>query len=111
MTSAYESGNVPPILVRHRLRIAREYAGLEQDELAERIGVSRNTIINAEKGHREPRRITFNAWALATGVPVSWLMGKALPWEDSNLQPFGYQTDTEAMAFAEWRLSCFDEAA
>lgn len=74
MTTAYDSGNVPPIEVRHRLRIAREYAELEQDELAELIGVSRNTIGNAEKGRVQPRRITLNAWALACGVPVSWLI-------------------------------------
>src|SRR5512139_3346054 len=36
MTTAYESGTPPEILLRHRLRIAREHAGLEQDELAER---------------------------------------------------------------------------
>lgn len=73
MTSAYESGNEPPILVQHRLRIAREFAGLEQEELAELIGVSRNTVGNAEKGRGKPRKITLNAWALACGVPVSWI--------------------------------------
>lgn len=73
MTTAYESGNVPEILVHHRLRIAREYAGLEQEELAQRIGVSRNTVGNAEKGRGKQRKITLNAWALACGVPVSWI--------------------------------------
>lgn len=77
MTSAYETGNEPEILVRHRLRIAREYAGLEQDELAERIGVSRNTVGNAEKGRVTPRKITINAWGLACGVPVSWIEGNS----------------------------------
>ena len=74
MTTAYESGNVPQIEVRHRLRIAREYAGLEQSELADLIGVSRNTVGNAEKGRGEPRRIMINAWALACGVPASWIL-------------------------------------
>ncbi|OBJ48119.1 hypothetical protein A9W94_00590, partial [Mycobacterium asiaticum] len=74
MTTAYESGNVPPIEIRHRLRIAREFAGLEQRELADLIGVSRNTIGNAETGGVKPRRITLNAWALACGVPVSWIL-------------------------------------
>jgi DNA-binding XRE family transcriptional regulator len=73
MTSAYESGQEPEILVRHRLRIAREYAGLEQEELAEMIGVNRHTISNAEKGRVQPRKITINAWALACGVPASWI--------------------------------------
>lgn len=74
MTTAYESGNVPHIEVRHRLRIAREFAGLEQKELAELIGVSRTTIGNAETGVVKPRRITVNAWALACGVPASWIL-------------------------------------
>ncbi|MBU8832459.1 helix-turn-helix transcriptional regulator [Mycolicibacterium goodii] len=74
MTTAYESGNVPQIEVRHRLRIAREYAGLEQKELAGIIGVSRTTVSNAEAGSVKPRRITVNAWALACGVPASWIL-------------------------------------
>lgn len=73
MTSAYESGRVPEIEVKHRLRIAREFAELEQDELASLIGVARNTVINAEKGHTTPRKIVINAWALACGVPASWI--------------------------------------
>lgn len=83
MTTAYESGNVPRIEVKHRLRIARESAGLEQDELAQLIGVSRNTVGNAEKGRgsNPPRRIMVNAWALACGVPVSWILTGEEPTE------------------------------
>jgi transcriptional regulator with XRE-family HTH domain len=73
MTSAYEQGSVPPIEVKHRLRIAREFAGLDQEQLAARSGISRAAISNAETGHGTPRRTTLNAWALATGVPVSWI--------------------------------------
>lgn len=76
MTSAYDQGHIPEILVRHRLRIAREEAGLDQDQLAETIGVSRNTIGNIEKGKLKtaPRKIVINAWALACGVPVTWIL-------------------------------------
>ena len=73
MTSAYETGHVPEIQVHHRLRIAREFANLEQGELAERIGISRTSVSAAELGRTQPRKITLNAWALATGVPVTWL--------------------------------------
>jgi transcriptional regulator with XRE-family HTH domain len=59
--------------MRHRLRIAREEAHLEQEELAERMQVSRSTVGNAELGKGTPHRLTLNAWALATGVPLSWL--------------------------------------
>lgn len=75
MTSAYDRGSVPQIELRHRLRIAREFAGLEQSELADVIGTSRTTVSSAEnKKHYTPRRILLNAWALATGVPVTWLI-------------------------------------
>ena len=74
MTSAYEGGSVPQIEVRHRLRIAREFAGLEQEDLAARMGVTRSTISNAENGKGAPRRTTINAWALACGVPASWII-------------------------------------
>ena len=73
MTSAYESGTIPPIELKHRLRIAREYAGMEQGDLAEAMGVTRSTISNAETGKGHPQRTTINLWALACGVPASWL--------------------------------------
>ncbi len=85
MTSAYESGSIPQIQVHHRLRIAREWANLEQAELADRMGVSRQSIGSAENGRTKPRRITLNAWALACGVPVQWLIdGGADPANDPD---------------------------
>ena len=74
MTTAINQGRVPPIELRHRLHIAREFAGYDREELAELIAVSRNTIANAETGRAQPRRIMINAWAMACGVPVSWLL-------------------------------------
>ncbi|OLT33743.1 hypothetical protein BJF84_21455 [Rhodococcus sp. CUA-806] len=73
MTNPYDAGQVPEIRTHHRLRIARESAGLEQGELAALMGVSRNTVGNAENGRTTPRRILINAWALACNVPASWL--------------------------------------
>ena len=75
MTSAYDQGSRPRIELRHRLRIAREYAGLEQEQLAERMEVGRSTISNAELGKGTPRPTTVNAWALACGVQASWIKG------------------------------------
>lgn len=80
MTSAYEQGSVPTIKVSHRLRIAREYAGLDQAGLAERSGISRAAISNAENDQGTPRRTTINAWALACGVPATWIMTGAIPF-------------------------------
>lgn len=71
-TQRYE--RIPEWTQGDRLRKARETTGFGQREFAEHIGVSHQTITNAEKGHRTVRKITMNAWALATGVPVEWLV-------------------------------------
>lgn len=73
MTSAYDVGAEPPIELRHRLRIAREFAGFDQEQLADLMEVNRSTISNCETGTVVPRRATVNAWALACGVRVSWI--------------------------------------
>lgn len=59
--------------------IARLNAGMSQGALADAIGVSRQTVNNYERGSVEPRRIVFNAWAMATGVPASWLIDGIVP--------------------------------
>ncbi len=64
---------MPEFTVSDRLRKAREHAGMEQAELAELMGVARNTVSNNEKGKVAPRRIVMKAWALATGVSPQWL--------------------------------------
>lgn len=56
-----------------RLRKARELVGLSTQEFADEIGVSRGTINNAESGNHRPRLITLKAYAMRTGVPLSWL--------------------------------------
>jgi DNA-binding XRE family transcriptional regulator len=91
MTNAYEAGRAIPIELRHRLRIAREEAGFDQEDLAAEIGVARNTIVNAETGKVAPRRIVLRAWALACGVRLSWLMTGL----DSNGGGDGQQTDSD----------------
>ena len=64
---------IPEWTVADRLRKAREWAGLEQAELARRAGLARNTISNYEGGKVTPRRTGLLAWSMVTGVPVTWL--------------------------------------
>lgn len=64
---------VPEWTLGDRLRKARENAGLEQLELAQDIGISRNTVANYEHGKTKARRPVILAWAVRTGVPVEWL--------------------------------------
>ena len=82
--STQHAGHIPEWTQGDRLRKAREDAGLDQKELADRIGVSRATISNAEVGSRETLEVTIRAWAMATGVPLAWLQGRPVTGPDGG---------------------------
>ncbi|SKO51966.1 transcriptional regulator, y4mF family [Mycobacteroides abscessus subsp. bolletii] len=71
--STRRRGVIPVLTEAQRLMIAREYVGLNQGELAERLGVGTATVQRAESGKTKPRRTTFMAWSMATGVDLEWL--------------------------------------
>jgi DNA-binding XRE family transcriptional regulator len=75
---------VPPITLAHRLRIAREWRGLEQHDLARELGVGRSTISNYERGVTSPGKLVVNAWAVVTDVDVEWLRN-----DDYSTPPVG----------------------
>lgn len=67
-------GRAPRFTIHDRLRKAREEAHLSQTELAETIGISRQSVSNHETGATTHiKRIVLNQWALACGVPLDWL--------------------------------------
>lgn len=68
--------SIPQWTLGDRLRKAREHAGMEQGELASRIGVSRGTVSNYElgRGQRPPKVVVLRAWAHECGVPYEWLV-------------------------------------
>ena len=74
MNSVFNAGLIPTWSQADRLRKAREFAGLEQTDLAEATGMSRATISNYERGNVAPRRAGLNLWAMATGVPLKWIV-------------------------------------
>ncbi|MDU5380556.1 MAG: helix-turn-helix transcriptional regulator, partial [Actinomyces sp.] len=84
MTIQSITWEIPQFDRSDRLRKAREHAGLEQAQLAELIGVSRNTISGAERGANTPRRHVVMAWAMATGVPVEWIETGRVPRHDDG---------------------------
>lgn len=113
-TQPVAGGAIPEIQLHHRLRIAREFAGLEQTVFAERTGISRATISAAENGHRAPQKSTVKLWALATGVSVEWLEtgelknetpspdgdGVSSPLPDLNRRPALYEFPFHRVAMA-----------
>lgn len=56
-----------------RMHKAVRLSGLNVQEIAARLDVSRNTVSNWLNGHTEPRRRDLAAFALLTGVPAEWL--------------------------------------
>ena len=63
--------------MKHRIREARAAKGWTQAELAERAGVTQQSIQRYESGAREPRADALVGIARACGVSVSYLLGIA----------------------------------
>src|SRR6056297_2472435 len=58
---------------------AREYRGLNISELAEHLGLHRNTLARMESGERPPKAIELAGIASVLEWPVEWLRGPTLP--------------------------------
>ena len=73
MTMQAEAESIPQWTMADRLRKAREHAGLEQNDLAGRIGLSRGAISAYERAVTVPKRPVLLSISMATGVPLAWL--------------------------------------
>ncbi|HEU4543320.1 MAG TPA: helix-turn-helix domain-containing protein [Jiangellaceae bacterium] len=95
-------GVVPQWTVADKIRKAREHAGLSQQQLADRLSVTRTSVVNWERGHTRPLRVLLGLLAAETGVDPDWLASddakvinlSRLPRVDSNHQPAGWLTDS-----------------
>ena len=57
-------------MVKISMEAARVNAGFTQQELADKMGVSRSTVVNVEKGHTEVRPLYLYAFCHVVGLPV-----------------------------------------
>lgn len=57
-----------------RLRAARAYAGIEQSELARRLGVTTKTVLRREKAETSVKPADLRATGLACGVPAAFMV-------------------------------------
>ena len=82
MSSApVERERVPQFKQHHRLRLALEVAGLSVQDMADYLGVERNSVGRWINGHTAPRKQTLRLWALYCGVPLEWLETGQAPAE------------------------------
>ena len=70
-----------------RLVKARRIADVKQSEIAEELGVRRQTVSAYESGLVIPRVGFLRLWAMRCGVPFEWLRSGDLP--EPPLEPAG----------------------
>lgn len=63
---------LPTWTLQDRIRKAREHAGLKQEELAQKLETTRQTLGRWENGSHIPTKKNLQALAEATGVPLNW---------------------------------------
>lgn len=65
-----------PVELHERIRIAREDAGLTQNQLAKLMEVSRPTVSEIEAGRRKVSAEELGKMADLFGVSTEWLLGR-----------------------------------
>lgn len=80
---------VPEWDLADRMRKALRTSGISVGEMADYLGVGRNTVSTWINGRIAPSRQTLRLWAIRCGVSYEWLVG-GLPRLDSNQEPAGY---------------------
>jgi transcriptional regulator with XRE-family HTH domain len=98
MSSQPDSPRVPEWTIAERLYLARTVAGYEKQQLADAIGVSRDTVGNYESRSWARKRSPayIKAWALATGVDGQWLQTGISPIHPSGVSQRGNTTGSIA---------------
>lgn len=89
MSTSLTHPDIPAWTVGDRLGKAREWVGLTQLQIADRIGVGRRSIARYESADQPPRAIVL-AYQAVTGVPAWWILGEE-PTEPTVIE--GYPTE------------------
>ena len=87
---------VPEFTLGDRLRKAREFSGMDMQELAAAIDVHRQSISRYESGSAIPRKHVILSWSLVTGVDPEWIQGGAA--SSTNVEQTSGTTDCESKA-------------
>jgi transcriptional regulator with XRE-family HTH domain len=73
MTTEPAPAGVPEFDLADRMRKALRTADIGVQEMADYLGVARNTVSTWINGRISPNRQTVRLWAMRTGVPFEWL--------------------------------------
>lgn len=86
-THPAESAIVPEWDFADRMAKALRVSGYSVQDVADRLGVNRDTISRWINGRNKPGRPALMAWAAVTGVDLGWLETGERARRDSNSQP------------------------
>lgn len=78
MTAPMTRTAIPVWTTGDRLTKARDWAGLTQEQMANRLGIGRRSIVRYEAQSDPPRTVVLS-YAMATGVPEWWFDGAEPP--------------------------------
>lgn len=85
------------MMLDRTIRERRKAIGLNQEEIANRIGVSKDSIRRWESGEREPRASELQSLAMALQTSVAYLLGDT---SDSRpMRPVGASVDNAVPIF------------
>lgn len=98
MTISTAMRNIPPITLATRLRLAREWRALDQQVLADQVGISRATVSNYETGKTTPGKLELNAWAVICDVDVEWLKTGIVGVGPTGLEPMTSTVESQRLA-------------
>lgn len=62
-----------------RLAKSRKSIHLTQQQIGDRLGIGRRTIVRYEDGKQVPNEATLIAWSVVTGAPLEWLHTGEMP--------------------------------
>jgi transcriptional regulator with XRE-family HTH domain len=77
------SGDLERQTLGDRLRMAREYVGLKQEEVAKHLSIPRTALTNIEAGQRKVDALELARLAKLYQRPVSWFTGEDAPAESA----------------------------
>jgi transcriptional regulator with XRE-family HTH domain len=84
---------IPTWTMQDRMTKALAFAGVGVTEMADELGVSRNTVGNYMHGRTTPNRATLRIWALRCGVPFTWLVEGTTDDSDTTAVTHRYLTE------------------
>ncbi|MBF3409314.1 helix-turn-helix transcriptional regulator [Burkholderia pseudomallei] len=88
-----DSADEKRLLLAQRLREAREYVGLSQEDVATALGISRPAVTNIEAGTRKVEAVELDKLSQLYGQTVQYLLTGESATSDSRLAFLARATD------------------